>query len=145
MSVAVTPLDLDRLSPTRRLRLAAEVASTYLRVRASMRYDDATYAVARLRAISNEGGAGSAPESSRQVAAWRLARATRKTLERLPADSRCLFSSLTLMCMLERRGIDQVLVIAVRPRPFAAHAWIEVEGEAILPAADPGYERILEL
>ena len=49
------------------------------------------------------------------------------------------------MCMLERRGIPQRLVIAVRPQPFAAHAWVEVEGEAVLPDADPGYERISEL
>jgi peroxiredoxin len=49
------------------------------------------------------------------------------------------------MCMLERRGISQVVVIAVRPRPFAAHAWVEVEGAAVLPDADPGYERLLEL
>ena len=68
-----------------------------------------------------------------------------KVLRRLPADSRCLFSSLTLMCMLERRGIGQVVVIAARPQPFGAHAWVEVEGEAVLPAADPGYERLLEL
>jgi hypothetical protein len=47
--------------------------------------------------------------------------------------------------MLERRGIAQTLVVAVRPRPFGAHAWVEVAGKPVLPDADAGYERILEL
>jgi hypothetical protein len=63
----------------------------------------------------------------------------------LPTDSRCLFSSLTVMCMLDRRGIEQTVVIAVRPRPFSAHAWVEVDGKPVLPDGDPGYERLLEL
>jgi transglutaminase superfamily protein len=143
----VTPLDLDRLAPVQRVRLTLEVLRTYLQVRWVMRDDDAQRAVHRLRT-----GAGSTagPVSEDElhlelVSAWRLARATRKVLERLPSDSRCLFRSLTLLCMLERRHIPQTLVIAVRPRPFGAHAWIEVAGHAILPDADPGYERLLEL
>ena len=145
MSV-VTPLDLDRLSPTSRSRLAVEVAITYLRVRWLMRQDDAKRAVRTLRALAARSGASFDEETETElVAAWRLARAVSKVLIRLPGDSRCLFRSLTLMCMLERRGIAQVLVIAVRPRPFAAHAWVEVGGLAVLPDADPGYERLLEL
>ncbi len=143
---AVTPVDLDRLSPSHRLRLAWEVFATYLRVRWRMRGGDAESAVRSLRTgmtpVDRDAEHGTGEEL---VAAWRLARATRRVLMRLPADSRCLFRSLTLMCMLERRGISQVVVIAVRPRPFAAHAWVEVEGAAVLPDADPGYERLLEL
>jgi hypothetical protein len=143
---AVTPVDLSRLSPPHRLRLASEVLVTYLRVRWQMRGGNAESAVPSLRArmapLEREAELGNGADL---VAAWRLARATRKVLARLPADSRCLFRSLTLMCMLQRRGISQVVVIAVRPRPFAAHAWVEVEGEAVLPDADPGYERLLEL
>lgn len=143
---AVTPVDLGRLSPLRRLRLAAEVAVAYLQVRWQMRGGDAESAVRSLRArMAPTGGAAELEAGEELVAAWRLARATRRVLTRLPGDSRCLFRSLTLMCMLERRGISQVVVIAVRPRPFAAHAWIEVEGAAVLPDADPGYERLLEL
>ncbi len=49
------------------------------------------------------------------------------------------------MCMLDRRGIEQTVVIAVQPQPFSAHAWVEVEGQPVLPDGDPGYERLLEL
>jgi hypothetical protein len=146
----ITPLNLDRLPPGPRLRLAAEVLKTYTRVRWVMRDDDAERAVSRLRTEADTGAAGPAREKDMAsdyelLAAWRLAHATCKVLERLPSDSRCLFRSLTLMCMLERRGISQTLVVAVRPRPFGAHAWLEVSGRAVLPEADPGYERLLEL
>jgi hypothetical protein len=145
MSV-VTPADLDRLSPADRSRLAFEVVTTYFRVRWLMRQDDAERAVQALRAEAATSqmtfNAGFGPE---YVAAWRLSRAVRKVLTRLPSDSRCLFKSLTLMCMLERRGIAQIVVIAVRPQPFAAHAWVEVDGHPVLPDADPKFERLLEL
>lgn len=143
---AVTPTDLDRLAPIPRLRLTLEVVATYLRVRRLMRRDEPERVVRALRAQVSDAAAGVVLERENEVfVAWRLARAMEKVLKRLPSDSRCLFSSLTLIGMLERRGIDQALLIAVRPRPFAAHAWVEVEGEAVLPDADPGYERILEL
>ncbi len=143
---AVTPTDLDRLAPIPRLRLVLEVVATYLRVRWLMRRDEPERVVRALRAQVSDSRPGVELERENEVfVAWRLARAMEKVLTRLPSDSRCLFSSLTLIGMLERRGIDQELLIAVRPRPFAAHAWVEVEGEAVLPDADPGYERILEL
>jgi hypothetical protein len=144
----VMPLNLDRLPFGQRVRLTAEVLSTYTHVRWVMRDDDAEYSVHRLRADAR--GSTENPElvSERNLelhAALRLAHATRRVLELLPSDSRCLFRSLTLLCLLERRGISQTLVIAVRPQPFAAHAWVEVEGRPVLPDGDPGYERLLEL
>jgi Transglutaminase-like superfamily len=144
----ITPINLDKLPPGRRLRLTTEVLWTYSRVRWVMRGDDAELAVRRLRTDAR--GPVKSPASEQEqglelLAAWRLAHATRRVLESLPSDSRCLFRSLTLMCLLERRGISQTLVVAVRPRPFGAHAWLEVSGEAVLPEADPGYERLLEL
>jgi|SRR5271163_2232381 len=142
----VTPVDLDRLAPIPRSRLTLEVLRTYLRVRWLMRQDNPERAVKALRArAAGSGMRFEEGEDAEFIAAWRLANATRKVLTRLPSDSRCLFRSLTLMCMLERRGITQMLVIAVRPAPFAAHAWVEVAGEAVLPVADLGYERLLEL
>jgi hypothetical protein len=144
----VTPLNLDRLALRPRLSLTAEVLSTYMHVRWVMRDDDAERAVRRLRADARNSMRNSAPasESDLQVfAARRLAHATRRVLEILPSDSRCLFRSLTLLCLLERRDISQTLVLAVRPRPFGAHAWVEVEGRPVLPDAEPGYERLLEL
>lgn len=141
----VTPTNLDRFSPRDRTTLALEVVATYFRVRWLMRRDDAKSAVRTLRLYAARSGIGFDVEGERLVAAWRLGRAMSRVLTRLPADSRCLFSSLTLMCMLERRGISQVLVIAVRPQPFGAHAWVEVDGKPVLPEADPLYERLLEL
>ncbi len=142
----VTPTDLDRLTPGDRAGLALEVAVTYLRVRWHMRQDDAERAVAALRAHAGRSQASfDAEPASGFLAGWRLSRAVRKVLTRIPGDSRCLFKSLTLMCMLERRGIQQLVVIAVRPQPFAAHAWVEVDGHPVLPDADPGYERLMEL
>ncbi|HMC49587.1 MAG TPA: lasso peptide biosynthesis B2 protein [Solirubrobacterales bacterium] len=142
---ATTPTDLDRLSPWAKARLSLEVMSTYLRVRWAMRGDDAEEAVRLIRKQAAGDPVEFDAEGEGLVAAWRLARATRKVLLNLPSDTRCLFRSLTLMSMLERRGIAQQLVIAVRPKPFAAHAWIEVEGQAVLSDADPGYERLLEI
>jgi len=140
----VRPVDLDRLRPIPRARLVCEVVVTYLRVCWVMRADDAERAVDRLRGHPDAAAAMENHESD-LLAAWRLSRAVVKVLDRLPSDSRCLFRSLTLLTMLQRRQLAQTLVIAVRARPFAAHAWIEVAGEAILPAAEPGYERLLEL
>ena len=140
----VTPVDLDRLGPIPRVRLVSEVLATYIRVRWVMRDDDATRAVGRLRRHPGAAAAGE-NDSADLLAAWRLSRAVIKVLEPLPSDSRCLSRSLTLLAMLQRRGIVHTLVIAVRPRPFAAHAWVEVAGEAVLPDAEPGYERLLEL
>jgi hypothetical protein len=141
---APTPQNLDKLPLGQRVHLGAEVLSTYVRVRWTIRDGDAWRAVSDLRS-----GVGTTPPAletgMEPVAAWRLAHIVTRVLHRLPSDSRCLFRSLTLMCMLERRGIAQTLVIAVRPQPFAAHAWIEVEGQAMLPDADPGYERLMEL
>jgi hypothetical protein len=144
----ITPVNLDKHPPGRRLRLTAEVLWIYTRVRWVMRDDDAERAVSRLRTASRRPVPSPELKSDSDlelIAAWRLAHATGRVLERLPSDSRCLFRSLTLMCMLERRGIAQTLVVAVRPRPFGAHAWVEVSGRAVLPEADPGYERLLEL
>jgi hypothetical protein len=144
----ITPSNLDKLPPGPRLRLTAEVLWTYTRVRWVMRDADAERAVSRLRANARDSvkRPGSEREQNLELlAAWRLAHATGRVLEILPSDSRCLFRSLTLMCMLERRRIAQTLVVAVRPRPFGAHAWVEVAGKPVLPDADLGYERILEL
>jgi Transglutaminase-like superfamily len=144
----VTPLNLDRLPFGPRMRLTTEVLTTYLRVRWVMRDEDAERSVRRLRADAHDSTKNPEPESESDLellVALRLAHATRRVLEILPSDSRCLFRSLTLLCLLERRGISQTLVLAVRPQPFSAHAWIEVEGQPVLPDAEPGYERLLEL
>jgi hypothetical protein len=80
----------------------------------------------------------------RILAGRRLAQAARKESWRLPSDSRCLFR-FTPMHMLERCGISRTLVIAVQPWPFGADAWPAVDGRLMLPDADRGYERMLEI
>lgn len=140
----VTPLNLERLPLGQRLRLGTEVLLTYIRVRARMRDDDAERAVARLRGRKSA-YAAKLTEDEQFLAAWRLAYAAGRVLNLLPTDSRCLYRSLTVMCMLDRRGLEQTLVIAVRSQPFSAHAWVEVDGHPVLPDGEPGYERLLEL
>jgi hypothetical protein len=64
----------------------------------------------------------------------------------MPADSRCLMRSLVLTRLLARRGIESRLVISVRPgERFAAHAWVEHDGVALLPADAPQSERLVTL
>lgn len=140
----VTPVDLARHRPLSRLRLVAEILAAYVRVRWTMRSSEPPEAVAKLRAHARRHPL--VTESTREiVAGWRLGQAVMKTLRPLPADSRCLMRSLTLLTIMERRSLSPTLVIAVKPQPFAAHAWIELHGQAILPAGEPGYERITEL
>jgi hypothetical protein len=49
------------------------------------------------------------------------------------------------MTMMERRNLHPKLIIAVRPDPFAAHAWIEFERQPLLPPGDPDHARLVEL
>jgi hypothetical protein len=55
----------------------------------------------------------------------RVGRAVRQIVGRLPGDSRPLVSSLVLIAVLARRGVDASLVIGVRDG-FDALAWVEV-------------------
>ena len=75
----------------------------------------------------------------------RLARAVARTLRPLPADTRCLAQSLTLAGLLARRGRTGRLVIASRPAPFLAHAWVELDGRPLLPRHDFADHRLVEL
>ena len=140
----VTPVDLVPQSHARKLRLATEVVLAYVRVRFTMRTNEPAEAVSRLRAYARRHPLA-ADRETEVLAGWRLAQAVIKALRALPTDSRCLMRSLTLLTLMERRGLSPTLVIAVRPTPFAAHAWIELHGQALLPPCDPGFERITEL
>jgi hypothetical protein len=74
----------------------------------------------------------------------RLGAAVERALHVLPLDSRCLVKALVLTRMLARRGIGCSLVLGVRAEPaFAAHAWVEVGGVALLPTT-PEFERLTE-
>ena len=54
--------------------------------------------------------------------------------------------SLVLTEMLARRGIYAKVVIGVRPDPsFGAHAWVEVDGQPLLPTEEATYHRLVEI
>jgi hypothetical protein len=62
----------------------------------------------------------------------RLARRITTAAAFFPGRARCLEQSLVLWAMLRRSGIDARLRLGVRPHPFEAHAWVELDGQAIL-------------
>jgi hypothetical protein len=62
----------------------------------------------------------------------RLARRITIAAALFPGRARCLEQSLVLWAMLRRSGIDARLRLGVRPHPFEAHAWVELDGQAIL-------------
>jgi hypothetical protein len=142
MSAAAEALAHRPLSARAKVALAGEIAAAYAVARWSLRRRGLRPALARLRA-GGAGGARSLSERDRMRAGVRLGRAVSQTLRVLPVDSRCLMSSLVLTRMLARRGIESQLVISVRPgEKFAAHAWVEHGGLALLPASEPASELV---
>lgn len=114
-----------------KLRLAAEILGTYVRMRWAMGRTELPQLVERIRAE------GAAKPAARHVDPHSLAGAAMGMLAVLPTDSRCLVLSLVYLSLLTRRGVSATLVIGVRSEPsFAAHAWVEREGEALLPSGD---------
>lgn len=123
-----------------RASLAWEIVRLYAFVRTQLRKRPLPEVLARLRSARP----GPAPVHS--AAPARIARATETVLGRLPVDSRCLVRSLVLVGMLARRSTETTLVIGVRPgERLAAHAWVELGGQALLADGGSGYERLTEL
>jgi len=130
------------LSPLRKIQLAAEILLTYGRVRWSLWRTNVPHTVADIRGrVSDRLDVRTA-----HLLSVRLGRVVSRTLEPLPADSRCLMRSIVLSGLLARRGVDSTIVIGVQPGPsFAAHAWVEYRGNAVLPSMEDLYARIAEL
>jgi hypothetical protein len=125
-----------------RASLVAEVLVTYGEVRWSVRRRDLPTVVAGLRAPRRR----RAPRGALEADDRRLSGAAVRVLERLPGDSRCLTRSLVVLALLARRGRDARLVLAARPGPaFAAHAWLERDGQALLPTRGFDDARLAEL
>jgi Transglutaminase-like superfamily len=141
---AVSPQHISRLGPVERTRLAAEILAAYARVRWLLHSRTPTDAVAALRRRTRQETAGG-DSNMNLLLGWRLAHAVNVTLGPLPTDVRCLFRSLTLLTIMERRSLRPTLIIGVRPRPFAAHAWIELDGQPLLPGADLDHDRLAEI
>lgn len=129
---------------TAKIALAREILAAYGRVRWLLWRGDVVSALERLRADTSEPSTRSlSPDGLSGV---RLGHAVDRTLRLLPTDSRCLMRSLVLSSLLARRQISSSLVIGVRPAPsFAAHAWVEQAGEALLPSGEDQYRRLVEL
>jgi Transglutaminase-like superfamily len=130
------------LSPGRKLALAAEILLGYARVRRAFRRGSLPAVAAAMRGSADR--PRMTPESA-YVSGLRLGGAVTRVLRALPSDPRCLTASLVLTALLARRGIPATLVIAVRPDPFAAHAWVEHRGKPLLPPAPAPFERLLEV
>lgn len=135
------------LLPARlRLALIFEILSVYAVTLVRMRRQN-------VRAIAAHGRGGrdlmldAAPASAEHArVARRLGWAVTRTLTVLPTDSRCLVQSLVLQRLLVARSIPSRVVIGARSDgPFMAHAWVECNSVAVLPAR--GYEnsRLVEL
>ena len=151
--VLVTPTWRDQLSPLRKAALATEILVGYAQIRWRLRRDqDVRTVIAHMRAEREATAeAGRVPQLEQEgprshlAVGLRLAHAVIRTLTPLPADSRCLFRSLVLTLLLERRAIDSSLIVAVRPQPFAAHAWVEHAGTPLLPPGEEGFEQLATL
>jgi Transglutaminase-like superfamily len=64
----------------------------------------------------------------------------------LPGDTRCLVRSVVLVGLLARRSVATTLVIGVLPGDrLRAHAWVELDGQALLDDGGSRYERLTEL
>jgi hypothetical protein len=131
---------LQPLTIGEKLGLVGEILNAYVVVRWRMREKDIRVIVAHLR------GDGQSERHSDRALARRLARAVTRTLSLLPTDNRCLARSLVLDRLLERRSLQSVVVLAARSEPdFAAHAWVEHDGLAVLPPGSSSYQRLIEL
>jgi hypothetical protein len=129
-----------RLPVRSKLALAVEILRAYVVARRMLHRRGLPGTLVALRAPRRDGASPSTADGRR------LARAVVRTLTPLPADSRCLMRSLVLTRLMASRGIDTQLVIAVSPgEKFAAHSWIERDGEPLLPPSGPDFGRLVTL
>jgi hypothetical protein len=122
-----------------KLALGAEILVAYVRVRLWMRRAELPRVVERIRS-------GAAPRPGSPLDPRALGAAVMGTLALLPTDSRCLVRSLVYLSLISRRGLTGTLVIGARTEPeFAAHAWVEVEGDPMLPSGDGEFKPLTVL
>jgi hypothetical protein len=137
----VTP-STRRFTAAERVRLALEIAHAYWRVRWWLFRSNLPAVVATARQASTP---QRFVDGEPRAIGVRLGRAVARTLRPLPFDSRCLVTALVLTRLLATRGIESTLVLGVRTKPdFAAHAWVERDGEPLLPTGRD-FHRLTEL
>jgi hypothetical protein len=121
-------------------RLVSEILATYVQARVVLKRHGLPGALERLRQ------APATCDLSPVTSGRRLGRVVTRTLSPLPADTRCLMRSLVLTRVLARRGIESRLVIGVHPgERFAAHAWLEHDGAALLPTGGADFDELVTL
>jgi hypothetical protein len=139
--IAAGPAGDRPLSAPAKAALAAEVVVAYVRARRGLKRRGLPATLASLRSAPRR-----QPGGDRVARGRRLGRIVARTLARLPADGRCLSQSLVLTRLLASRGIDSRLVIAVRSEEsFAAHAWVEHDGQPLLPPGSESFEELVTL
>jgi hypothetical protein len=130
------------MSLAEKLALAAEILVAYARARRLLKRRRLPEVAAAMRvAVATR----PSHREGTYTVGLRLSMAVTRVLGALPQDPRCLTKALVLSALLARRGIAATLVIGVRPDPFAAHAWVEHDGQPLLPAATAPFERLLEM
>lgn len=135
------------LLPVRlRLALILEILSVYVVTLVRMRRQDVRDIAARGRERLDHAVHGAVPSEEDARVARRLGWAVTRTLNVLPTDSRCLVQSLVLQQLLVARSIPSRVVIGARSDgPFTAHAWVECNSVAVLPARGYEHSRLVEL
>jgi hypothetical protein len=125
-----------------KVRLVVEILAAYVPLARLVRRNDLPAMVAAAR--SPRCAMMPVPSDEAHESAVRLGAIVQRTTEQLPTDSRCLIQSLVLVRLLARRSIDAVIVLGVQTGGgFAAHAWVEHDGEAVLAAG--AFQRLAEL
>jgi Transglutaminase-like superfamily len=131
------------LGALERLRLLGEIFASYAHARWLLLRGDLPSAVAGVRARAAR---RSSPNALVNDDPRRLVSISIRVLQRIPFDSRCLMRSLVVLGMLARRGVETRLVIGVELESgFAAHAWLERDGIAVLPAGSFASGRLTAL
>lgn len=135
--------DRASLGAVARVRLLGEIFASYAQARWLLVRGDLPSAVAGVRARARRLSSTPVPVGDDPR---RLVSIAIRVLERVPFDSRCLMRSLVVLGMLARRGVETRLVVGVEVESgFAAHAWIEHEGVAVLPAGSFAQGRLTAL
>lgn len=134
------------LLPHRKLLLVAEILLAYVRVRRQVNKADLREVLESLRQTRTRFVVSDPDEA--KVTGYRLGWAVQKTLRWVPGDTRCLTQSLALTVLLARRGIPSNVIIGVSTgETFGAHAWVEHDGQALLPALPMGraFQRLAQV
>lgn len=132
-----------RLTRRQKLSLVVEIVISYAQLLWLLRRTDLPTMVERARR-ARPGLPAPADDVILHAAVVRLGRTTDRVIGILPKDGRCLITSLVVIRILARRSVDAKVIIGVRNQGgVTAHAWVEYEGQPVLPSGD--YHRLVEV